>query len=126
MTLFYLFLHEELKMNNPYCQNAAQSDKLSPLQDYVYPFHDKDVATPLSFFAFIAYLCLAVMHLLQFTDAEHFEGLYMDSFLHSFQPIAFILSLLWIVATLLALVPIIVVVVLYLIDKKHAKAFRWR
>lgn len=108
-------------MNNPYNQNSAKTEKTSPMADFVYPSRPDNLAPPLSFFAFIAYLCLAIMHALQFTVIEHFGGFYVDELLQTIDPVALLLSLLWVACTLLALIPVAIVVIVYLTDREQHK-----
>lgn len=108
-------------MSNPYNQKSTHSEKSTPLVDYVYPSYPDTLEHPLSFFAFIAYLCLGLMHVLQFTETAHFEGFYFDQVLHTFDAASFVLSLCWLLATLTAIAPIATIVICYLNNRDKEK-----
>ena len=103
-------------------QNLSQQGRSSPLPDYTYPSHKDEFSAPLSFFAFVAYICLAVMHVLQFTVLEHFKGFYKDAALQKLNTPLLLCSLLWVVGTLLSLMPILVLIVTHLKDKDQRKS----
>ena len=108
-------------MNNPFDQKSTHSEKASPLLDYIYPTQPDTLEHPLSFFAFIAYLCLGCMHLLQFTESAHFAGFFFDKMLNTFNAFDFFLSLSWLLATLLATAPLAVIVGFYLSNREKQK-----